>query len=202
VTPEELARRCDWIAARASRRLREANDLRAEFYFGKGAALYRLCTPFVDVALNHGDRKEILFALTRCLVETRGYDCFIMATDSWSFEGNERYLALTNKERAALVDRGFKRLMALGYGKRTEAISVSGQTPDFYHLAVVRYERDPPRIASTESTAVDAIKGRSTMWGDWDHPRMRETYEAVKASPITIPGTEAMPMVNIETEDP
>lgn len=181
MTPEELARWCLWIAHEKFRVLCLEQRFYPDFYLGKACKLYKLrAPPGIEMLLNNGAVKAAVFSLLRYMVHKRGYDAFIMATDTWLFEGNKRYFALSEVERHELIDRAFKRAVAEGYGKVHEAFTVTGQTPNFAHQVQMAYK--DLEILSVESGAFSWGGGRMTMWGDWNEPGMREAYDDVTGS--------------------
>jgi hypothetical protein len=188
VTRLDLARRCEWVASRIARRLRETGEMLPEFYYGKGTGdlLYRFTfSPHFAPIMESGVGKEVLFSVARRLIELEKYDCFIFASDMWMFEANERYLALSEERRASLVDRGFETIERLGYGTRCELIAVIGQTPSIAHGVQIRYSRKGKRLPKVEEPLAminfDMGGGRSKMWGDWKEPGMAERYASVSA---------------------
>lgn len=212
ITVEELRQRCDWVGRRNLRILRETGSISPDFYFGKGegSLLYRLVLNKLGFLMNSGRVQELLFALTRRLIEDAGYDCFIFASEMWMFKGNERYIKLTDKQRQELTDRAFEKAVRLGYGEVFEVLGITGQTPDISHQVQIPFRRNNKKVVQLgdpESYPMTMAGGRSKMWGDWNEPGMAEAYESVgkftqefKKKGLDLPNVAVL--VNIATEAP
>jgi hypothetical protein len=200
------------------RLLREQGYARADFYFGKGAGslLYNLRLDLIADWMNSGQMKERLFALIRHLMEDAGYDCFVFACDTWSFEANKLFMALP-EERAEelLATKSIPELAALGYGRSAEAIVVTAQTPELTCMSKTLYRRDPvnpdkvSRVEKTETAQGDEsdIGGRTKMFGEITDPGTAAAYKKLRGKQsefkrrgLDLPG--ATVLINIATEEP
>jgi hypothetical protein len=219
VTPEEnLTRRAEWVMQRNVRLLKENGYQNADFYFGKGDGdlLYNLRLEKLAHWMNSGTMKEMLFAIIRHLIEEGGYDCFVMASDTWAFEANQLFKDLSGDLKDKLSGaRSIQELVELGYGARIEAISVTAQTAGLAYVAQTPYYRDPinpdrvVRIGKTDGSLGELLSlgGRLKMFGPMTEPGMPEAYKKVrslipefKKRGLDLPG--AAHLVNIATEAP
>jgi len=214
---EELIERADWVMRRTEALLRENGGINAEWYFGRGhgSLLYRLrLNDEMASWMNRGTLKAVLFSVIRHAAERAKYDCAVFASDTWLFESNEEYSKLTTEQQRAVQDRGFKKAVALGYGKVHEAICVTGQTPEWSVVLTKHYQRDP--LNPDKVRKVDDYKfppecetrlsgGRSVMFGEWNEPGMEQAYRKVREFPeyreLMATRESLTTLVNIRTED-
>ena len=218
VSLEELTGRVEWVMRRNERILKQEGRIDPDFYFGRGPGSLLYEQRFEKLAhwMNDGHKKEVLFSMVRHTVEAARYDCVVFASDMWGFKVNERGAHLSKEDVDQLRDHGFKKLMALGYGKTFEHVSVLGQTQEHVVMISKEYKRDalnpdkvfwigPPTIRQTPSVQ---FGGRSKMFGDWREPGMREAYKRVGKAirdndvPLIEIVDSSIVMVNIAVDEP
>jgi hypothetical protein len=211
ITQPELAARCEWVGQRSLKALMATGSLDPDFYFSKGpgALLHRLHMKEFGPWMNSPKLKAHLFAVIRLIIEREGYDCMIFATDSWMFQANDRYLALSEAERRALTDTGFARLVELGYGTRSEALQVTAQTPTLSHAYAVLYTRRGAQITpgETRSEAGAFAGGRAAMFMRSGEPDMSGAYQRAQQvlnslEALGFDFRKSTELVNIATQTP
>jgi hypothetical protein len=214
----ELTARTEWVMQRNVRMLREDGHQSADFYFGRGSGslLYNVRLTVLADWMNSGEMKERLFALIRVLIEEVGYDCFIFASDTWSFEGNKAFRQLPDaRAQELLAKSSIPELVELGYGTSVEAIIVMGQTAKLACVSKTTYYRDPvnpdkiARVGKTQTGEgdIETFAGRAKMFGTMKDGGTRRAYKKIHAQRREIKEVLAQmanltSLVNIATEEP
>jgi hypothetical protein len=127
--------------------------------------------------MNNGHAKDRIFGAVRATVQQVGADGVIFATDTWQAETTEEgFKHYDTPEWKELHDFGFVKLVQRGWVKRSEAFTVTAQTPDSALIIQQKYQR----VGSGMIQLLDCKRhwfeqskfgGRQKMFGDlrWEN---------------------------------
>ncbi len=124
--------------------------------------------------LSNGRFKDQMFAFWRGKCADPAVEAFACGSEQWGFAANESGARLVRddpKKYKSLIDHGFTKLVAGGYGEVHETFSVVAQTRTKVVLMNRRFHRVGARIEwlgdpVVEETTQDLFGGRQKMWGD------------------------------------
>ena len=145
MTKEELRRRAMWASTSAIAELFATGRIDPVFYFSKepdGGAMRHLVLKHLADLLDTANDKDILSFYMRWMIDRNGYDCAISVNDSYMTVSNKSMSELSREKQDDLI-KDPKKMVALGYASRSEAITVLAQTPHMSFTFSTPYERDP-----------------------------------------------------------
>lgn len=122
--------------------------------------------------LNDGHAKDVIFGFFRDAVREQGCDGVIFATEMWQGRATpEGAQYINTPEWRANVDRGFVKLLELGWIERCESITITAQNADDVLLINQNFRRLASGVIEfLESdrywTTQAGFGGRQKMFGD------------------------------------
>ena len=132
--------------------------------------------PIPGYLLNDGNAKDKIFAALREMLKERPEVIWMsFGSEAFLFDLTESGKKLITDDRRfhALVDRGFKKLESLGYGKTVESLQISAQSRDEIVTVARVFKRDDKAkkivwFGEVMLTTVPQAnyRGRTKMWGD------------------------------------
>jgi hypothetical protein len=137
---------------------------------GEGWHDYHL-PPGTEHMLNIGEAKDAIFGWFRDLVQRDGCDSLLFSTDAWKAVATEEGMKHKDEYKANM-DRGFKKLLKLGWVTRVEVFMVVIQTATDVLMASQMYSRlSRAKIelvgpVERDWTTQDDFRGRQKMFGD------------------------------------
>lgn len=136
-----------------------------------GDELRLIAIPGAQEAMESGDAKELLFGFIRYLARQQKADAVVIGTDSWLALPTP--LGELNMEHYSdEIDKGFARLLSLGWVTRAEALQVVVQDEHHCVLASAIYRRrQDGEIDSVDEARINVFPqhdyaGRTKMFGD------------------------------------
>jgi len=173
MTRDELAFQANRVIAAAKASL----ELQNEFSFlvllhrpGRGWEPYRM-PPGTEALMNSGEAKCEIFGFFRKAVKTCGHDAVLFASDTWKGDATEEGMKhFDTGEWHENVDRGFRKLVQMGWAKVVESITITAQTESDVLIVVQPYQRlgDCIQLLECKRNWLDQehFSGRQKMFGD------------------------------------
>jgi len=123
--------------------------------------------------MNDGPGKDRLFGKVRQIVQEEGIKAVVFVSDCWIGKSTEKGRAMPEAEfKAATRERAFQTALDEGLITRSEALTITVQTPIRTMLVNQLYERVEPQgvifyhEVSIMEMDVDEFTGRQKMYGD------------------------------------
>lgn len=129
--------------------------------------------------MNSGEAKKIIFDWMRARVEHTRADGFLLASDTWVGKATEEGMRhVESGEYARNVDRGYRKLIQLGWARVTESIAITAQNEVEVLLIDQPYQRLGYVIQMDKChrfwTPQAKYCGRSKMFGDFSEENLGE----------------------------